>query len=251
MDQAHNHPRFVKGREKLAGVLRLLLEENRLSHAEMVELYRWSCPDTKTWLSTSQLSSLRNAKLPKPGPQLFDCLGEINLRLAQLAGDDSPEVKALEDPGPLPTNLKRLRDAPPFFIQNQLTRLAMDAGDLFRLYIGRLDYEDARLDRDALVKSDQEAGRISHDLATFVQQWQVEQGVLLMDVKGKVLASYGVADPKRQDRLWSVLLGESRYTGKELAEETDALRFLVGRLARGSALTHREFDRWCRTGQVD
>ena len=250
MDQSHNHPRFVQGRKRLAGVVRLLLDDNQLSHADMVELYRWAAPDTGTWLSTSQLSTLRNAKLPKPGPQLFDVLGEVNLRLAQLAGDDSPAVRKLSDAGPLPTNLRRLRDEPPFFLKNPETGLAMDAGDLFRLFIGRLEFDDDRLGMDALVKSDEIARRLSEDLAMWAQRWMLGQGLLLTEAKGKILNAYEVADPKRQQRLWSVLLKERAFTGQELTEELDGLRFLVGRLERGSALSHREFDNWCRTGQV-
>lgn len=251
MDQSHNHPRFVKGRKRLAGVVRLLLDDNRLSHADMVELYRWSAPDTGAWLSTSQLSTLRNAKLAKPGPQLFDVLGEVNLRLAQLAGDDSPAVRKLPDAGPLPTTLKRLRDEPPFFLKNPETGLAMDAGDLFRLFIGRLEFDDDRLGLDALVKSDDVAKRLSDDLALWAQRWMLGQGLLPIEAKGKILNAYEVTEPKRQQRLWSVLLKERAFTGQELTEEIDGLRFLVGRLERGSALTYREFDSWCRTGQLN
>lgn len=246
MEEAHNHPRFVKGRDMLALVVKLLLEENGLSHSDMQDLYRWACPDTPTWLSRSQISTLRNSKLPKPGAQLFLGLAAVNLRLAQLAGDDSPMVKALSPAGPLPPNLARLREDKPWFIVNPQTGMPCDEGDLFRLYCGSLEIEEERWNRMKMLYSDRDAAEISTQLALWAQRWMVKQGLIPLEGRSKIMNAYPNKQSKRQDKLWEVILGQSKWTGEEIRQEIDGLRFLVGTIEKGSAFTIREFDRWCR-----
>lgn len=249
MEEAHNHPRFVKGRDRLALVVRLLLEENGLSHTDMQDLFRWACPDTTTWLSRSQISTLRNSKLPKPGAQIFLGLAAINLRLAEMAGDDSPAVKALEPRGPLPPNLKTLRlDGKPWFFANPETGLPCDEGDLFRLFCGSLEIDDERWQRLPTVYKEADAREVSTQLALWAQRWMVKQGLIPLSAKPALLKAYPIKEKSRQDRLWEVILGQKQYTAEELREEADSLRILVGGIERGSALTFNEFDRW-RHGQ--
>ena len=244
MDQTHNHPIFTQGREQLAFVVRLLLVENRLSHVQMQDLYRWSAPATASWFASSQVSALRNAHLPKPGAQLFVAIAEINLRLAQLAGDDSPAVKALDACGPLPTNLKKLRDTKPFYVTNPDTGLPMDVGDLFLLYCGKLVIEQ---DLHSLsFYTAQEAKELSGQIAVWAQRWMVKQGLIPLLGRAKIMECYPAKEKERQERIWDVVLSQQEFTADEVLEEADSLRFLVGCIDRGSALTVREFDRWRR-----
>ena len=244
MDETHNHPLFIKGREQLAFVIRSLLVENRLSHNQVQDLYRWSAPAAASWFSSSQVSGLRNAKLPKPGAQLFMAIAEINLRLAQLAGDDSPAVKELDDCGPLPTNLKKLRDIKPFYVINPDTGLPLDVGDLFRLYCGKLV-----IDQDLPLPSiytAQETKELSGQLAVWAQRWMVKRGLIPLLARTKIMECYPVKEKEQQERIWSVILSQEELKPDEVIEEADSLRFLIGCIERGTALTVREFDRWRR-----
>lgn len=245
MTEAHHHPRFVEGRSRLATVVRLLLAENDLSHADLEAFYRWACPETPTWLNKSQVSTLRNAKLPKPGPQLFDALAQINLRMAQLAGNTSPMVQALDDRGPLPSELKHLRDGA-FWVPNPQTNQPMDVGDLFRVYVGRLELSGSLWEELPEVYTDAEAAQISGHLGLWFQQRLLKDGKTLLEGNPLLMELYPAAkDAKRLKRLQLVLGGHEVYTSKDLNEERDALRFLTGKLERGSAFSVREFDRWC------
>lgn len=248
MEEAHNHPRFVRGRDMLALVVKLLLQENNLSHTDLQDLFRWACPDTPTWLSRSQISTLRNSKLPKPGAQIFLGLAAINLRLAQLAGDDSPMVQALTPLGPLPLSLARLKEEKekPYFVVNPQTGMPCDEGDLFRLYCGSLEIEEEQWNRMRSKYSDSDAARISTQLALWAQRWMVRQGLIPLEGRSKILDAYPNKQSKRREKLWEVILGQSKWTGDELREEADGLRFLIGTIERGSAFSLREFDRWCR-----
>jgi hypothetical protein len=243
--EAHNHPRFVEGRNRLARVVRLLLAENQLSHSDLETFYRWACPDTPTWLNKSQVSTLRNAKLPKPGPQLFDALSQINLRLAKLAGSNADLVQELDDRGPLPPDLKHLAGTA-FFMVNPQTQQPMEVGDLFRLYVGRLEMKDQAWDDLPAVYTDDEAAQISYRLALWFQKTAAAQDRVAMEFRPQFIEAYPyAADDRRRERLWRVLMGTETLNAKELSEEREALRFTVGKLERGTALTVREFDRWC------
>jgi hypothetical protein len=246
MEEAHNHPRFVKGRDMLALVVKLLLEENSLSHTDLQDLYRWACPDTPTWLSRSQISTLRNAKLPKPGAQIFLGLAAINLRLAQLAGDDSPMVQALEKRGPLPPNLARFRQEKPYFVVNPQTGMPLDEGDLFRLYCSSLEIDEEHWNRMKSLYSNRDAAQISTQLALWAQRWMVKQGLIPLEGRSQILDAYPNKESRKRDKLWEVILGQSKWTGEELREEADRLRFLIGTIERGTAFSIRDFDRWCR-----
>jgi hypothetical protein len=96
----HNHPTFVAGRDRLARLVKQLVSKNDLSHKDLEDFARWAALDEQAgeWLSKSQVSTIRNAKLPKPGPQLFLALACVNLRLAELT---LPAAKRAERP-PLP-----------------------------------------------------------------------------------------------------------------------------------------------------
>lgn len=242
--ETHNHPIFIQGRQRLAVLVELLLRENSLSHADLQALYRWSCPETASWFASSQVSSLRNAKLPKPGAQVFMAIAEINLRLAQLAGDDSPAVKELSSCGPLPPKLKRLKDIKPFFVVNPKTGFPMDVGDIFKVYCGKIDIDGEEFTRMGNSYTKLEAKELSGQLAVWAQRWMVKQGLIPLLARTQVMDHYPIKNKERQDRLWDVILGQQEFTAKELVEEVDALRFLIGGIERESAFNIREFERW-------
>ena len=243
-EETHNHPIFVRGRQQLGLMVDLLLRENNLSHANMQDLYRWSCPETASWFASSQVSSLRNANLSKPGAQLFMAVAEINLRLAQLAGDDGPAVKALSKCGLLPPKLKHLRESKPFYVANPETGLAMDVGDIFRMYCGKLHIDSSQFEKQRKTYTELEAKELSGQLAVWAQRWMVKQGLIPLLARTQLMDQYPVKDKSRQDQLWEVILGQDEFTAKQLVEEADSLRFLIGGIERESAFSIREFERW-------
>lgn len=246
LTEPHNHERFVQGRDRIALVVRLLLQRNGLSHTEFHEFYKWTSPDTPTWLSRSQVSTLRNAKLPKPGPQIFDALGTVNLRFAQLAGEDSPEIRELPKLGPLPVGLRRLSEEKPFFMQNPHTGLPMDGGDMFRLYCSKLEIAPHQWQETPPAYDDDAAADISQRLALWAQRWMVGKQLIPNAAKSVFLNAYPVEDQQRRERCWDVALGRWLWSSDEASEERDALRFLIGNLEGRPALSVREFDRWIR-----
>lgn len=231
LDQPHNHPLFRLGRDRLARAIRLLLARNELSHQELEDFAEWAAEDEAQagWLNKSQISTLRNSRLPKPGPQIFLALGTLNAALARLRHDP---------PGrPLPPALRKLAVEPgPWFLDHPTTGEPCDAGDWFRIYAGLLSHPD--LDELPEVFSDEDAAMASERLALLAQRWLLESRMLLSDARREIEAI--------SPRLWRVVLGEQRLSAAELADERDALRFLVSRLQGTDALSVRDLDRWIR-----
>lgn len=246
MPEAHDHPQFAQGRDRLALIVKLLLQQNGLSHAQLHDFYLWCIGDGPSWLSRSQISTLRNSKLPKPGGPVFDALASINLRLAQLAGETSPEIDALPALGPLPTDLKRLREEKPFFMRNPHTGLAMDVGDLFRVYCSRLQLDENGWGDLPPTFDERDAERISNRLAVWAQRWMVGQGLIPVEAKKPFLEAYPVEDKKRQERLWAVALGQKTYGSADVCTERDDLLQLIGQHELNRPLGLREFDQWSR-----
>lgn len=179
--------------------------------------------------------------------QLFWALGQVNLRLAQLAGSEAPAVQALEPLGPLPSSLKRLADEKPFYMSNPETGLPVDLGDLCKLFCSELKISDSAWEELPAMFDDQEAARVSRRMAIWAQHWMVKQGLIPVEAQEGMIEAYGVVtDFKRQEKLWQVILGLSRWSGPELGEERDALRFFIGELEDGKALSIRQFDRWAK-----
>lgn len=106
--------RLEQGIKTFSRSVAMLLARNGFTHEKFVEFSKWCNPWGSTWLSTSQVSYLRTGKLDKAGPKTLDALGQINLRLAEAAGNKSPIVKALPDFGSAPLALPD----EPFFLRH-------------------------------------------------------------------------------------------------------------------------------------
>lgn len=236
--------RLSKGRAAFARVLKALLIRNRLTHASLKEFHDWAEPEQRTWLSTSQISGLRTSKLSAPGPRAFDSVGRVNLRLAQIAGYDCPSVRALEPlPPGLPPNVKHLAEEA-WFARRPDNGLPMTAGDLFEVWIGRLDPE---LEDSGY--SDRQARAICERIGLLAQSWLADRSLLPTQGRPEIEARYPVESRARRDRLWTALMGGASLKGDQLLEEEEALRELVGRLSGGEEpLSVDEWSRWTQTG---
>lgn len=236
----HNHPQFVLGRHRLARALQLLLSRNELSHMELDQFSGWCAPDpgSMEWLAKSQISTICNAKLPKPGGQIFLSLARINKALADLAGGEPPGR-------PLPPKLRRLAVAPgPWFLAHPVTGKPLTSGDWFMIYTGELTTDE--LEDLPEIFSSETAAIASEKLSLLAQGWMASQNLTPRAGREEVSAIYGPVSRERRERLLSVLSGDRVFTGSELDEERESLRFLIGRLLGREALSIREFDRWVR-----
>lgn len=217
--------RLTAGIQTTSKAIRMLLYRNDLTHDELVKLSRWCNPWGETWLSTSQVSYLRTAGLKKAGPQTLDALGQLNLRLAQAAGDKSPLVLALPDFGPMPSS-PRLPEEP-FFLRHAESKEPLDAGALYLMWLGRLVPEG--LEADGHI-SDMEARKLSAVISSIVQGWARDKNLTIGQAMDRSLAFYEVDEKRRQNRLKAVVVGFEVFTGEELSEELADLGKLLGGL---------------------
>ena len=225
--------RLEQGRRVFSRGIKALLVRNDLSHSELKLLSHWANPTTPSWLSTSQISYLRTGRLRSIGPRTLDAMGQLNLHLAALAGNDSPDVVKLQPLQPLPNSLKD-RLASPFFLRHPDTGLAMNAGDMALVWLGRLrpaELSDASVSR-------REAQRISEGLSLWLQQWCADNGLLLNQGMPQILADYPSSERSRLERLKAVAAGLTVFEPEQLNEEAEALRVLLERLNGGSLPTN-------------
>lgn len=240
----HNHPCFVAGRKQLARFVSLLLSRNGLSHNDMETLARWSAPDEERsqWLAKSQISTIKGEKLPKPGAQIYLALAWMNHRLAELA---KPIGKRPPLPN-LPPSLQKLTADPgPWFLVNPETGLPCDLGDLFRIYCNELVIPEL-IEGDDLPRISARDARLACErLALLAQGWMREQQLpSLRASREAVLKLYPQSDPDLKRRMWDVIQQVEELAPEEFMEQREAIRFLVGRLQGGEALSVRQFDRW-------
>lgn len=210
--------RLDNGRRAFSRAIKTLLVRNDLSHAELRELSQWASPSTPSWLSTSQISYLRTGRLKAIGPRTIDALGQLNLHLAFLAEDDSPDVAKLPKPNPLPKSL-RDRLPHPFFLRHPDTKFAMNAGDLTMIWLGRLVPAD--LAEDGV--SAREARRISEALSIWLQQWCAQKQILFTQGMPQILEAYAVKEKSRREQLQQVITGIKIYEPDDLLQEREAL----------------------------
>lgn len=220
----HNHPTFVAGRARLARLVKLLLAQNDLSHQDLESLARWAAIDEEAgdWLSKSQISTLRNAKLPKPGAQLFLALACVNQRLAELT---LPSRQRPTRP-PLPPELRHLAVEPgPWFLINPTTGQPCGVGDLFEIYCGLLQVPELEGAEPAKL-SEHMVSSACERLALLAQGWIRDQQLnSWREGKERLLQLYPPASPERRARIWAVILQEQELSPEEFVQEQDALRF--------------------------
>lgn len=196
-----------------------LLLRNGLSHAELKMLAEWASPDSPSWLSTSQISYLRTGVLKSIGPKTVDALGQLNLALAHVAGNDSERCSPCASLPKLPSRFKAVLEHP-FYIRDPETKLPMHQGDLYRVWIGRLTPDESALK----TLSEEEAITLSKKICTKLQRWCSEQGLLLTDGLPQIIRAYPHRDNKKRVELFShVAAGVAYYTPEQIEEEIDGI----------------------------
>lgn len=225
----HDHPRFASGRAKFGWIVRFLLVANDLSHAQLAELHALLAPDDAGFLHKSQITALRHGKQPKPGLQIIDAIGTINLGLARLAGIGEP-VK------PLPQPFEALRGCARFVVHPS-TQLPLDHADMFLVLCDRLD-----IATDGMTA--QEAADLSRKVALWTQGWLLARGLIVAEGQADVLQHYPAVLESRRERLWDVVQGKTIWTADQAQDELPDLQQMIGAMHRGSAFSAEEFQQW-------
>lgn len=217
----HGLERLAAGVNNFSKAMRMVLSRNYLTHEKMVKLSRWCNPWGETWLSTSQISYLRTGTLKKAGPQTLDALGQVNLRLAEAAGDKSPAVCALPDFGKIPIQLPEEI----FFLRHPESHEPLDSGGLYLVWLGRLIPEGIGAESHI---SDMEARRLSANISRIVQAWARDNKLTLNEAMEQAITAYGAKEEARRQKLKLVIVGFEVYTGEDLEKELVDLGKMLG-----------------------
>jgi hypothetical protein len=214
--------RYRDGLDTFTRAFRALMARNGLSNQNLEDLANWAYPEQRSWLGSGQISMLRNGQYLRPGPKLFDSLGQLNLALAWLSGCDRGEAAAMAD-----RNLKRPPVRPwepdePFWLAHPVTGLPLHAGDLFLVWIGRLSLTGV-----AAKPTAEGAASLSRWISRHCQQWCADRGRLLSDGLPELLRAYPSRDPGRIAKLKAVVAGLDSYDVDELTAELVDLAAMV------------------------
>jgi hypothetical protein len=206
------------GRQHLSAVLNFWLARSGLSHEQLGSIADWALSE-KGWLSSPQLSHLRNGSVVKPSHRNLDALGGANeaIWLWQRRGEQ--------------VCMRRYGPHSAYRIEDQLLNNAiwlhhpehtdealnyadfcdLQAGYLVLPYLGEVNLSpsEARALSQALA-----------DLFDRLAQERLAQGQTMREALDAVLAAYpSSASRDRRDHLRSVILGTADYSKAELEKE--------------------------------
>lgn len=206
--------RHQSGLAMFTRAFRMLMARNGLSNQNLEDLANWAFPEQRSWLGSGQISMLRNGQYLRPGPKIFDSLAQLNLALAWLSGCDRGEAP---DVGRL--KLRRPPVAPwepndPYWLAHPETGCPLNAGDLFMVWIGRLELESI-----TPIPTPEGAQSLSRWLSRHCQQWCADRGKLLSDGLPAILDCYPSRDAGRIARLKAVIAGIEAYSVDDLGVE--------------------------------
>jgi hypothetical protein len=221
--------RHLIGRQHLSAVLNFWMARAGLSHEQLGSFADWAMSE-KGWLSSPQLSHLRNGSVVKPSHRNLDALGGANeaIWLWQRRGEQVCHRRYG------PHSSYRIEDQTlnnaiwlhhPVHTDEPL-RYAdfcdLQAGYLSLPYLGEVNL------------SPSEARSLSQALADLfdrLAQERIGEGQSMRQALDSVLAAYpSSASPDRRDHLRSVILGTADYTKAELEKELFMLAETVRQL---------------------
>lgn len=207
--EAGYRQRLEAGRQAFGHLIRVWHERNGWSHrvlpglAEQLDLGR---------VHNSQLSNLRNGKLPSPGPEVFLALGAINHWLHGRAPS-----------GRLTAADPRLASAPDLQLALEASALALlddssqplGPGDLLEIFVG---LQQPPLAFDLRI-SEAEAPALSAALAAVFTA-----GLPWRSCRDTLLAAYPAERRQRREQFADVMAGQRDYSAAELDAELPDLR---------------------------
>ena len=221
--------RHLIGRQHLSAVLNFWLNRCGLSHEQLGSIADWAMSE-KGWLSSPQLSHLRNGSVVKPSHRNLDALGGANeaIHLWQQRG---PQV-CLRRYGP--HSAYRIEDQ---WLNNAIWLHHPVHTDEALCYADFCDLQAGYLTLPYLGEvnlSPSEARNLSQALADLfdrLAQEQMGEGQTMRQALDSVLGAYpSSASPDRRDHLRSVILGTADYSKSELEKELFLLAETVRQL---------------------
>jgi hypothetical protein len=210
--------RHLQGRQHLSAVLNYWLGRASLSHEQLGSIADWAMSE-KGWLSSPQISHLRNGSVVKPSHKNLDALGGANeaIWLWQCRG---PEV-CVRRYGP--HSAYRIQDdwlSDAIWLHhpehkdealNYADFCDLQAGYLVLPYLGEVNL------------SPSEARSLSQALADLfgaLALERIQEGQTMRQALDNVLAAYpSSATRDRRDHLRNVILGAADYSRPELEKE--------------------------------
>lgn len=206
------------GRQHLSAVLNFWLARSGLSHEQLGSIADWAMSE-KGWLSSPQLSHLRNGSVVKPSHRNLDALGGANeaIWLWQQRG---PEVC-----------MRRYGPHSAYRIEEQCLNNAIwlhhpHHADEALNYADFCDLQAGYLVLPYLAEvnlSPSEARALSQALADLfdrLAQERLAQGQTMREALDAVLAAYpSSASPDRREHLRNVIIGTADYSKAELEKE--------------------------------
>lgn len=201
--------RLEAGRQAFGHLIRVWHERNGWSQrvlpglAEQLDLGR---------VHNSQLSNLRNGKLPSPGPEVFLALGAINHWLHREAPDGRltaphPQLEAVPE-------VQQALEAAAVALVDDRGR-SLGPGDLLEIFVG-LQQPPAAFD---LRISEAEAPALSAALAALFTA-----GLPWRQCRDTLLAAYPADRRQRREQFADVMAGLRDYSAAELDAELPDLR---------------------------
>jgi hypothetical protein len=214
--------RHHTGLAMFTSAFRQLMARNQFSNQNVEDLANWAYPEQRSWLGSGQISMLRNGQYLRPGPKLFDSLGQLNLALAWFAGCDRGEAPAMGKLGLKKPPIRPWEPDEPFWLAHPVTGCPLHAGDLFMVWIGRLELAGV-----TVKPTPESAQSLSRWLSRYCQQWCADRGKLLSDGLPSILDCYPSRDANRIGRLKAVIAGLESYDVDGLVVELVDLAVMV------------------------
>jgi hypothetical protein len=201
--------RLEVGRQAFGHLIRVWHERNGWSHrvlpglADQLDLGR---------VHNSQLSNLRNGKLPSPGPEVFLALGAINQWLhGRAVSGRLPGAEPLLAAAP---ELQQALESSAVALLND-QGLPLGPGDLLEIFVG-LQQPPAAFD---LRIAEAEAAALSAALAALFTA-----GLPWRSCRDALLAAYPAEKRQRREQFAAVMAGQRDYSATELDAELPDLR---------------------------
>ena len=223
--------RHVQGRQHLSAVLNFWLSRSGLSHEQLGSIADWAMSE-KGWLSSPQISHLRNGSVVKPSHKSLDALGGANEAIWRWQNNGLQECQKHYGPH----SAYRIQDewlSDAIWLHhpentnkaiNYADFCCLQAGYLVLPYLGEVNL------------SPSEAKPLSQALADLfdrLAQERLAEGQSMRHALDAVLAAYpSTASRDRREHLRSVIMGSADYSRPELEKELSCLAETV-RALRG------------------
>lgn len=230
--------RYERGREQFSTMFRAWLAISGISYSQIRALGAWAVG--ANWISTSQLTKMRNDRSYSPHFKFLDALAQCNEAI-RVWREEGPEA-ARARYGPIKRPLAAdLLDGCVWLADPEDRTRPLDFLDLCAIFVGK---KAAPVISAPPIAADR-AAAVSDAIGRRLDSWLAGRGGLRAGFQ-ELLTHYDVADQGRIDRLRDVVIGAAVFDAEELEEELPALIWLFSEI-EGRQLNRRELLAWLET----